>query len=91
MRKESNFIAVFLFFIYYFRTFIFLLYAVMTVLAFKHARTVTFIYLVYFLFVKRWLAYIMDIKFKLYPTCRFLPGKVIEDLTYMDPNPSFVI
>lgn len=77
--------------IYYFQTFMFFLYAVIIALVFKHSGTAIFVYLVLFLQAERWLAYIIDITFNLYPTCRFLPGKVVEDLTYMDPNPRFVI
>jgi len=77
--------------IYFFQTFMILLFALSTALLVKHSGSAVFVYLVYLLLAERLLAQFMDFVLDLYPMFRFLPGKVIEDLTYLDPNTNFVI
>lgn len=76
--------------IYFFQTYLILLYALVVSLLIKHSGSGVFVYLIYFILVERLLAQLMDFVFNLYPAFRFLPGKVVEDLTYMQPNPDFV-
>lgn len=77
--------------IYFFQTFMLLLFAVTLSFLIKHSGAAVFVYLIYFFLVERTIAYFFDMTLKAYPVFRFLPGKVVEDLTYMQPNPRFVI
>lgn len=77
--------------IYFIQTFILLTYAVSFSLIFKHAGTAINVYIIWFLFVERIIAQYMDFNFGFYPLFRFLPGKVVEDLTYMVSGEGMII
>lgn len=65
------------------QSFVLVCYAVSVSLVFKRSGTAIFVYFVWFALMERTLAQILDFNFHLYPLFRFLPGKVVEDLSYL--------
>lgn len=77
--------------IYFFQTFVLLSYAVTLALLINVPGVAIVTYFIWFGFVERLLAQFMDFDLKLYPIFRFLPGKVVEDLTYMISDGGLVV
>lgn len=70
-------------FIYWYQSFVLLSFAVTFSLIFKHAGTASFSFFLWFFILERTLAQVLDFNFKLYPVFRFLPGKCLEDISYL--------